>query len=140
MPGQARSYDPLYMLLCNVQQARTYNSTDVLPTFAQQSNTAPVQRKSSNNNDDDNDSNNNDDDDDDDIDYDRIEKRNSTFLQTPQCPANCRQHVRSSGPGAIVWKSRATHRELITCNMPRATCTKVQLSSEFTRIYFSFIY
>ena len=39
------------------------------------------------------------------------------FLQSPHCAANRLQHVRSSGPGAIVCKSRATHRELITCNM-----------------------
>ena len=39
------------------------------------------------------------------------------FLQSPHCAANCLQHVRSSGPGAIVCKSRATHGALITCNM-----------------------
>ena len=39
------------------------------------------------------------------------------FLHSPHCAANCLQHVRSSGPGAIVCKSRATHRALITCNM-----------------------
>ena len=47
------------------------------------------------------------------------------FLQSPHCAANRLQHVRSSGPGAIVCKSRATHRALITCNMscyvPRGT-------------------
>ena len=51
-------------------------------------------------------------------------------LQSPHCAANCLQHVRSSGPGAILCKSRATHRALITCNMscdvPRGT--KGQLS------------
>ena len=31
------------------------------------------------------------------------------FLQSPHCAANCLQHVRSSGPGTIVCKSRATH-------------------------------
>ena len=31
--------------------------------------------------------------------------------------ANCLQHVRSSGQGAIMCKSRATHRALIMCNM-----------------------
>ena len=31
------------------------------------------------------------------------------FLQSPHRAANCLQHVRSSGPGAIVCKSRATH-------------------------------
>ena len=52
------------------------------------------------------------------------------FLQSPHCAAICLQHVRSSGPGAIVCKSRATHRALITfnmwCYMPRST--KGQLS------------
>ena len=37
------------------------------------------------------------------------------FLQSPHSAANCFQHVRSSGPGATVCKSRATHRALITC-------------------------
>ena len=52
------------------------------------------------------------------------------FLQSPLCAANRLQHVRSSGPGAIVYRPRATHRALITCNMscyvPRGT--KGQLS------------
>ena len=39
------------------------------------------------------------------------------FLQSPHSAANCLQHARSSGPGAIVCKSRATHPALITCNM-----------------------
>ena len=39
------------------------------------------------------------------------------FLQSPHSAANRLQHARSSGPGAIVRKSRATHRALITCNM-----------------------
>ena len=43
------------------------------------------------------------------------------FLQSPHCAANCLQHVRSSGSGAIVCKSRATHPALITCNMQCAT-------------------
>ena len=34
---------------------------------------------------------------------------------------NCHQHVRSSGQGAIVCKSRAAHRALITCNMSCST-------------------
>ena len=49
----------------------------------------------------------------------------SDFLQSPHCVVNHLQHVCSSGPGAIVCKSRATHRALITCNMscymPRGT-------------------
>ena len=43
------------------------------------------------------------------------------LLQSPHCAANHLQHVRSSGPNAIVCKSRATHRALITCRMLRAT-------------------
>ena len=46
-------------------------------------------------------------------------------LKSPHYAANRLQHIRSSGPGAIVCKSRATHRALITCNMscyvPRGT-------------------
>ena len=52
---------------------------------------------------------------------DPIKRRNSIFifflLQSPHCAANCLQHIRSSGHGAIACKSRATHRALITCNM-----------------------
>ena len=40
----------------------------------------------------------------------------SDFLQSHSA-VNYLQHARSSGPGAIVCKSRATHRALITCNM-----------------------
>ena len=43
------------------------------------------------------------------------------FLQSPHSAANCLQHVRSSGPGAIVCKSHATHRTLITCKC-HVTC------------------
>ena len=39
------------------------------------------------------------------------------FLQSPHSAANCLQHARSSGPGAIVCKSCATHQALIMCNM-----------------------
>ena len=39
------------------------------------------------------------------------------FLQSPHCATNCLQYVCSSGPGAIVCKSRATHRAFIACNM-----------------------
>ena len=39
------------------------------------------------------------------------------LLQSPHCAANCLHHVSSSGHGAIVCKSRAPHRALITCNM-----------------------
>ena len=43
------------------------------------------------------------------------------FLQSPHC---CLQHVHSSGQGAIVRKSIATHPAFITCNMPCATWYK----------------
>ena len=39
------------------------------------------------------------------------------FSQSPHSAANCLQHVHSSGPVAIMCKSLATHRALITCNM-----------------------
>ena len=52
------------------------------------------------------------------------------FLQSSHCAANCLQHVRSSGLGAIMCISRATHQALIMYNM---SCyvpygTKEQLS------------
>ena len=50
------------------------------------------------------------------------------FLQSPHSAANCLQHVRSSGPGAIVCKSRATHRALITCKC-HVTCQLVRRDS-----------
>ena len=45
------------------------------------------------------------------------------FLQSPHSAANCLQHVRSSGLGATVCKSRAAHEALIwcKCHMLRAT-------------------
>ena len=50
---------------------------------------------------------------------------NRDFLQSPHCAANRLAQVRSSGPGPVVCKSRATHRALITCSMscyvPRGT-------------------
>ena len=51
-------------------------------------------------------------------------------------------HVRSSSPGAIVFKSRAAHLALFTCNMsccvPR--CTKGKLSIKFDRVEIAFIF
>ena len=65
------------------------------------------------------------------------------FLQSPLCAANRFQHVHSSGLGAVVCKSRATHRALITCNMSCATCyegtTQLLSLRELNCIYFSFI-
>ena len=49
---------------------------------------------------------------------------NRDFLQSPHCAANCLQHVRSSGQGAAVCKSRATHRAPIIYNMPSAKWCK----------------
>ena len=50
------------------------------------------------------------------------------FLQSPHSAANCLQHARASGPGAIVCKSRATHRALITCKC-HVTCHLVRKDS-----------
>ena len=52
------------------------------------------------------------------------------FSQSPHCNTNCLQHVRSSGPGAIVCKSCQTHQALTTCDMScYVPCgTKGQLS------------
>ena len=52
---------------------------------------------------------------------DRIERRDRDFLQSPHCPRNCLQHVRSSGQGTIVCKSPATHQALIIWNVLCAT-------------------
>ena len=43
------------------------------------------------------------------------------FLQSSHCASNCLQHVRSSGQGAIVCKSRAIHCVLVTCSVLSAT-------------------
>ena len=51
----------------------------------------------------------------------RIQRRYLTFLQSPYSTANCLQHVRSSGPGAIVCKSCATQRVSRASAMLRAT-------------------
>ena len=64
------------------------------------------------------------------------------FLQSPHSAANLLQHVRSSGPGAIVCKSRATHRALITCKC-HVTCHLVQRDSsaiKFDRVEIAFIW
>ena len=63
------------------------------------------------------------------------------FLQSPHSAANRLQHVRSSGPGAIVCKSRATHRTLITCKC-HVTCHLVRRDSsaiKFDRVEIAFI-
>ena len=63
-------------------------------------------------------------------------------LQYPHSAANCLQHVRSSGPGAIVCKSRATQRALITCKC-HVTCHLVRSDSsaiKFARVEIAFIW
>ena len=63
------------------------------------------------------------------------------FLQSPHSAANCLQHVHSSGPGAIVCKSRATHRGLITCKC-HVTCLLVRRDTSaitFDRVEIAFI-
>ena len=63
------------------------------------------------------------------------------FLQSPHNAANCLQDVRSSGSGAIVCKSRATHRALITCKC-HVTCHLVRRDSsavKFDRVEIAFI-
>ena len=63
------------------------------------------------------------------------------FLQSPHSATNCLQHVRSSGPGAIMCKSRATHRALITCKC-HVTCHLVRRDSsaiKFDRVEIAFI-
>ena len=63
------------------------------------------------------------------------------FLQSPHSAANCFQHVHSSGPGAIVCKSRATHLALFTCKC-HVTCHLVRRDSsaiKFDRVEIAFI-
>ena len=43
------------------------------------------------------------------------------FSQSPYCAANYLEHKCSSGWGAIVCKSHATHQPLIVCNISCAT-------------------
>ena len=74
----------------------------------------------------------------------RFQRRNSRVLQSPHCAANHLQHVRSSGPGAIVCKSRATHRAFFTCSMLYATwyegtvqlLSLTELKSHLFELYF----
>ena len=63
-------------------------------------------------------------------------------LQSLHSAANCLQHVRSSGLGAIVCKSCATHRALITCKC-HVTCHLVRRDSsaiKFDRVEITFIW
>ena len=64
------------------------------------------------------------------------------FLQSPHRAANRLQHVCSSGPGATVCKSLATHRALITCKC-HVTCHLVRRDSsaiKFDRVEIAFIW
>ena len=62
----------------------------------------------------------------------RIERRKSRFftISSLRCEHEC-----SSGPGAIVCKSRATHRALNTCNMSlnRIYCSFILLAEAINR-------
>ena len=70
----------------------------------------------------------------------RIDRSNSRFSQSPHCATNCLQHVRSRGPGAIVCKSCATHRALITCNRQCATWVRRDSSAiKSDRVEIAFI-
>ena len=60
------------------------------------------------------------------------------YLQSLHCAANCLQHVRSNGPGAVMCKSRETHRALITCNLQCATWYE-GTAIEFDRVELAFI-
>ena len=63
------------------------------------------------------------------------------FLQSHHSAANCLQHVRSSGPGAIVCKLHAAHRALITCKC-HVMCHLVlrdSLAVKFDRVEIAFI-
>ena len=63
------------------------------------------------------------------------------FLQSPHSAANCLKYTLSSGQGAIVCKSRATHRALIACKC-HVTCHLVRRDSsaiKFDRVEIAFI-
>ena len=63
------------------------------------------------------------------------------FLQSPHSAVNCLQHAHSSGLGAIMCKSHATHRMLITCKC-HLTCHLVRRDSsaiKFDRVEIAFI-
>ena len=55
----------------------------------------------------------------------------------PHCAANRLQQVCSSSPGPIVFKSRATHRALITCSIPYyVVISLTELKSHLFELYF----
>ena len=54
------------------------------------------------------------------------------FLQSPHCATNRLQHARSSGPGAIVCKSRASrafHVQHVVCHMVRRDRSTIEFDS-----------
>ena len=60
-------------------------------------------------------------------------------LQSPHCAASHLQHVRSSGPGAIVCKSRAIHRALIAYTISRYVVRRDSSAIKFNRVDIAFI-
>ena len=64
---------------------------------------------------------------------------NRIFLQFPHCAVNCLHHVRSSGRGAIVCKSRATqtahHVQHVVCHLVR----RVSSANKVGRVQITFI-
>ena len=72
----------------------------------------------------------------------RIQRRYSRYFTISSSATNCLQHARSSGPGAIVCKSRATHQALITCKC-HVMCHLVRRDSsavKFDRVEIAFIW
>ena len=69
----------------------------------------------------------------------RIERRNWRFLLSPRCAMNCLQHVRSSGPGAIVRKSCATCRVPLGINEGTAQLLSLtECKSHLFELYFNY--
>ena len=50
-----------------------------------------------------------------------MERHNLRLLLSPHCPANCPQHVRSSGQGAVVCQCRVTHPAFVMSSVSCAT-------------------
>ena len=63
------------------------------------------------------------------------------FLESPHSAANCLQHVRSSGLGATVCKSHATHRVLITrkCHVMCHLVRRDSSANKFDSVEIAFI-
>ena len=101
-------------------EAGTFTRATVSVAYLYEANylTPPAQTSYSNNEDQHHDEG---DVDDDENNNNHPERRNSRLLQSPHCVANCLQHARSNRPGAIMCKSRATHRAVITRSLQCAT-------------------